>query len=319
MASLILAPMHGLADDVLRAVLTRIGNYDYCVTEFVRVTGSPLPRRTFERVSPELCHGSRTDSGTSVRVQLLGSDPERLAESATTLVGLNPAGVDLNFGCPAPTVNRHRGGAILLNEPELLHRIVTSVRAAVPAHIPFTAKMRLGVDDPGRAREAAQALASGGIDALVVHGRTKADGYRPPARWGWIARVREAIKLPVVANGEIWSVAEYHACRAETGCEDIMLGRGAVSDPLLVQRIRGLEVGAWEALKPAIADFWQRVCAKVAPAHCPGRLKLWLGYMRRAYPEAEILYQALRPARNIAETEAVLRLAGIAPQLAEAA
>ena len=103
---LLLAPMEGLLDARLRAVVTRAAHYDWCVTEFVRVTDSVLPPRSYQRVAPELKTGSRTASGVPVRVQLLGSDPTRLADNADQLARLNPAGIDLNFGCPAPTVNR---------------------------------------------------------------------------------------------------------------------------------------------------------------------------------------------------------------------
>ncbi len=120
MSRLILAPMEGLADDVLRAVLTSAGGYDWCVTEFIRVTDTRLPHSLFRRMSPELRHGSRTSAGTPVRVQLLGSDPELMARNAAHLAQLQPAGIDLNFGCPAPLINRNRGGAALLEEPELL-------------------------------------------------------------------------------------------------------------------------------------------------------------------------------------------------------
>ena len=109
MPRLLLAPMEGLADDVLREVLTRVAGYDHAVTEFVRVSGTLLPPRAFRRISPELLAGSATSSGTPVRVQLLGSDPVCMADNAAQLAALGPAGVDLNFGCPAPTVNRHRG------------------------------------------------------------------------------------------------------------------------------------------------------------------------------------------------------------------
>ncbi|MEY2633672.1 MAG: tRNA-dihydrouridine(16) synthase, partial [Pseudomonadota bacterium] len=153
--------MEGLADDVMREVLTAVGGYDWCVAEFIRVTGSLLPDRAFLRVCPELGQGSRTHAGTPVRVQLLGSDPDYLAINARRVALLQPAGIDLNFGCPAPTVNRHRGGAVLLDEPELLHRIAYTVRGGVPDGIPFTAKMRLGVRDTGRALECAQALVAG--------------------------------------------------------------------------------------------------------------------------------------------------------------
>ncbi len=209
MPRILLAPMEGLADPLLRGVLTAIGGYDWGICEFVRVSNSLLPVRTYERICPELQNGSKTAAGTPMRVQLLGSDPLMMAENARRLVTLNPAGIDLNFGCPAPTVNRHRGGAALLAEPELLNAIARAVRVVVPAHIPFTAKMRLGISDTSRAVNCAQALAAAGIDELIVHGRTKLDGYRPPARWEWIDKVRSAIDIPLIANGEVWTVERF--------------------------------------------------------------------------------------------------------------
>jgi tRNA-dihydrouridine synthase C len=294
--------MEGLADDVLRAVLTRVGRYDHTVTEFVRVSGTLLPNRAFMRISPELRNAGKTDAGTPVVVQLLGSDPACMAENAARLALLSPPGIDLNFGCPAPCVNRHRGGAALLGEPELLNRIVRAVRTAVPAGIPVTAKMRLGIADTSLAIDCATALAEGGAESLVVHARTKEQGYRPPAHWQWIAAIREAVNVPVVANGEVWSVEDWQRCREVSGCDDVMLGRGAVSDPFLVQRIRGLAEPRptpedWQVLLPFLADFWLGVLAKVEPRHAPGRMKLLLGYLRRSWPEAGALHAQIRPLR----------------------
>jgi tRNA-dihydrouridine synthase C len=311
MSRLILAPMEGLADDILRGVLTRAGRYDWCVTEFVRVTGTLLPKKSFIRVSPELLAGARTAAGTPVRVQLMGSDPQCLAENAARLAELVPAGIDLNFGCPAPLVNRHRGGAALLDEPELLHDIAAAVRAAVPPGLTFSAKMRLGIDDTARALDCARALADGGAQELVVHARTKSDGYRPQVRWEWVARIREAVAVPVIANGEVWNVAGWRAIRAATGCEDVMLGRGAVADPFLAERIRGAREeqaseSDWRELQPCLDDFWAQVQEKVAPRHAPGRLKQWLGLLRRNYAGAEALWRRLREASDVGEIGAVL-------------
>jgi tRNA-dihydrouridine synthase C len=311
MSRILLAPMEGMADDVLRGVLTAIGGYDWGICEFIRVSDTLLPNRTFTRVCPELLNGSRTHAGTPIRVQLLGSDPQRLAENAARLVALSPAGVDLNFGCPAPTVNRHRGGAALLDEPELLNAITTAVRAVVPPSIPFTAKMRLGINDTGRATECAQALAAGGIDELIVHGRTKLDRYQPPARWACIDEVRQAVALPIIANGEVWTVADFRRCQAETGCADIMIGRGAVADPLLARRVRGEAVGEWAEILPYVGEYWRGVRAKVVCAHAPGRLKQWLMLLRRTYPEAEILFQQLRPMKQARDINAALGQLGI--------
>jgi tRNA-dihydrouridine synthase C len=161
MSRILLAPMEGLADPLMRNVLTAIGGYDWGICEFVRVTESVLPNRTFLRTCPELLHDSRTDAGTPMRVQLLGSDPHFMAANARRLVKHRPAGVDINFGCPAPTVFRHRGGSALLGEPDLLHAIVSAVRAEVPADIPFTAKMRLGIADSSLAVDCAQAIEAG--------------------------------------------------------------------------------------------------------------------------------------------------------------
>ena len=308
---LLLAPMEGLADDVLREVLTRVEGYAHAVTEFARVSGSVLPLRAFTRMSPELRAGSATSSGTPVRVQLLGSDPACMADNAAQLARLDPAGIDLNFGCPAPTVNRHRGGAALLDEPELLHAIACAVRRAVPRHIPFTAKMRLGVADTGKALDCARALADGGVVGLVVHARTKNDGYRPPAHWEWVGRIADAVAVPVVANGEVWTEDDWRRCRSVSGCDDVMIGRGAVADPFLARRIRGEHAERptpddWRMLVPHLVDYWERVQRRVYAPHAPGRLKLLLSYFRRTWPEAIALYAAVRPLREPAEVSRVL-------------
>ncbi len=299
MSRLLLAPLEGLADELLRELLTRAASYDECVTAFLRVTGSLLPRRAFFRACPELRTGARTSSGTPLRVQLMGSDARCLADNAARLAQLRPAGIDLNFGCPAPLVNRHGGGAALLATPGRLYEITAAVRAAVPAGLPVSAKMRLGLDDPSAVLECARALAAGGIDRLTVHARTRSDGYRPQVRWEWLARLRETLDVPLVANGGVWSVADWRAIRATSGCADVMLARGAVADPFLAARIRG-ERGEqpdgadWCELLELIVEYWLRVQEKVAAHHAPGRLKQWLVLLRLRYPGAERMWRALR-------------------------
>lgn len=311
MSRLILAPMEGLADFVLRDVLTRIGGFDGAVSEFVRVSGSVLPRRTYERLCPEVQNGCRTAAGTPMVIQLLGSEPELMGLNAAQAATLSPYGVDLNFDCPAKTVNRSGGGAMLLADPSLLNRIVCAVRAAVPAAVPVSAKMRLGISDTSRAIDCAQALADGGIASLVVHARTKDDGYRPPAHWEWIARIAEAVAVPVVANGEVWTVEDWQRCRAVSGCDDVMIGRGAVADPFLARRIKGAVDAQpsgddWRALVPHIIDYWEKMQQRTWAPNAPGRLKLLLSYFRRTWPEAIALYAAVRPLREPAEVTRVL-------------
>jgi tRNA-dihydrouridine synthase C len=306
--TLLLAPMEGLVDFVLRDILTRVGGIDRCVSEFIRVSGTLLPERAFLRIVPELRNGGRTPAGVPVRAQLLGSDPGCLADNAARLAALGPAGIDLNFGCPAKTVNRHRGGAVLLDEPELVHAIVAAVRRAVPAPMPVSAKMRLGYNDSARMLDCARAIAAGGASELVVHARTKADGYRPPAYWERLPEIRAAVSIPVIANGEIWTVDDALRCREVSGCDALMLGRGIVADPGLALSIRRIDAGEggdpaargapWPVMRPLLAEFWRLVALKVEPRHRSGRLKQWLNLLRRCYPEAEALYMALRPVND---------------------
>ncbi len=296
--------MEGLLDFVLRDVLTRVGGADRCVSEFIRISGTLLPDKVFLRTMPELRNGSKTLAGVPVRAQLLGSDPVSMAENAANLARLGPEGIDINFGCPAKVVNRHGGGASLLQDPAQIARVVEAVRKAVPAHLPVSAKMRLGFNDRLLMTECAQAMAQGGACEIVVHARTKLDGYRPPAYWEEIPRICEAVKVPVVANGEIWTVQEALRCREISGCEDLMLGRGIVADPGLALAIRHAVQGGdvashapgvnWLQLAPQIQRFWQMVCGDLEPRQRAGRLKQWLNLMRRRFPEAEIAYQEVR-------------------------
>ncbi len=319
MYRILLAPMEGLADPLMRNVLTALGGYDWGICEFVRVTESVLPNRTFLRTCPELLNASRTDCGTPMRVQLLGSDPHFMAANAKRVVKHRPAGIDINFGCPAPTVFRHRGGSALLGEPQLLHDIVSAVRSVVPVDIPFTAKMRLGIEDDALAVDCAQAIEAGGADELIVHGRTKVDGYRPPAKWHLIDRVRAAVNIPIIANGEVWTVADFRQCQQESGCADVMLGRGALADPLLPRKVRGETTGGWGELIPSLETYWLGVRERVLPVHAGGRIKQWLMLLRRHYPEAEVLYQRLRPVKAAEDIDRLLVEAGLLRSLPLAA
>lgn len=286
--------MEGLLDHHLRDIITSVGGIDLCVSEFIRITDRLLPERVFTRIVPELRHGGRTPAGTPVRAQLLGSDPVCLAENAARLATLGPAGIDLNFGCPAPTVNRHRGGAVLLDEPDLVHAIVAAVRRAVPPQMSVTAKMRLGHRDDALMLDNARAIEAGGAAELTVHARTKAHGYRPPAYWQQIAAIRAAVALPVVANGEVWTLDDARRCLAQSGCDALMLGRGIVADPGLALALRGAAVPGWATLLPLVQRFWRGLAHQVAARHQAGRLKQWLNMMRRRFPEAQVLFDAVR-------------------------
>lgn len=302
---ILLAPMEGLVDAPIRETLTGVGGIDCCVTEFIRVTQGMLPPRVFYKYAPELHNRSMTRAGTPVAVQLLGSDPEQMGRHGARAAQLGATQVDLNFGCPAKTVNRHRGGCVLMREPELMHDIAAAVRQAVPGSVPVTAKMRLGYDDRSMAVACAQALETAGVAEIVVHARSKVDGYRPPAYWEDIARVREAVHTRVIANGEIWSVADYWRCRDVSGCDDVMIGRGLVARPDLALRIkasqRGEEVAemVWAQVVGLIRDYAAALKTRLEDRYVVGRVKQWLGYLRRGFSEAAELWPRARCIREL--------------------
>jgi len=299
--------MEGLLDCVLRDVLTRIGGVDRCVSEFIRVTNTLLPQRAFIRVVPELLNGGRTPSGIPVRPQLLGSDPNCLADNAARVAGMGCDGVDLNFGCPAKQVNRHGGGAALLQDPEVLYRITRAVRSAVPPEKIVSAKMRLGFDHDEQAEECALALEAGGVSEIVIHARTKADGYRPPAYWPRIADIRSHVKVPLIANGEIWNVQDAVRAREDSGCHDLMIGRGMVTNPGLGLALKKFDRKSnpygdqesqtqqtWQDMLPHLMYFWNLVQKRITRKHQTGRFKQWLNFLRKHFVEAEVAYLTLR-------------------------
>ncbi len=301
MTLIVLAPMEGVIDYPMRRLLTDIGGYDRCVTEFVRVTDVLLPERVFHRLCPELNEGGVTASGTPVRVQLLGSHLQALALNAARAVELGAPGVDINFGCPAKTVNRSDGGSVLLQEPARVGAIVDAVRQAVPGHIPVSAKIRLGFESPDAVDEIIGFIIEAGASEICVHARTKADGYKPPAYWHRVKNAQHTSPIPILINGEIWSVPEAYRAMEESGCQHIMLGRGALSCPDLALQVRHALNGNSDAYTPMA---WSRVAKEVQAQfdrsdktierHVGNRTKQWLAYLRREYQGAEQLFGEIK-------------------------
>ncbi|TAA47702.1 tRNA dihydrouridine synthase [Corallincola spongiicola] len=307
-----LAPMEGVMDDVMRDLLTRRGNFDLCMTEFVRVSDGLLPNRVFRRYCPELALGGKTPNGTPVRIQLLGQDPELLAENAARAISLGSQGIDLNFGCPAKTVNKSRGGAILLQSTAQIERIVASVRAAIPSSSQLSVKIRLGWEDCQLAEDNALAIEGAGANSLIIHGRTKAQGYLPPADWRRIGKIRSHLKIPVIANGDIWSPDDYRQCRDESGCDDIMLGRGALRMPNLAAQIKGANRGVkippddWEAIKIELGYFYRLTMRSRNRAYFANRTKQWLAQLGLHHPKAKEAFNRIRKLTSDQEIVRVL-------------
>lgn len=297
---IMLAPMEGVVEHHVRDILTRIGGLDGCVTEFIRVTDQKLPYRVFYKFAPELESGCNTPNGTPVRVQLLGSKPEPMAINALELVNYGARAIDLNFGCPAKTVNSHEGGACLLRTPDRVYSIIKAVRDAVPLEVPVTAKIRLGYEDRSSYMDNARAVEAAGANELTVHARSKADGYKPPAYWHYIADIRAELKIPVIANGEIWSVEDYLRCRDQAGGADVMLGRGLLSCPDLARQIKAhlndedYTPLTWPEICTMLYGYYQLTTPLYCERNCGNRVKQWLMYLSRQYPQAGVFFEAIK-------------------------
>jgi len=301
---ILLAPMEGVVDALMRDTLSSIGGIDICVTEFIRVNDQTFPDKVFHKRCPELLNNSMTPALTPVRVQLLGGKPEPIAENAYKAAMLGASAIDLNFGCPAKTVNKSDGGACLLKEPHRVQNIVAAVRQAVPSTIPVTAKIRLGFDDRSAYMDNALAAYEGGANELTVHARSKADGYKPPAYWEYIAEINQAIPITVNANGDIWSLADYQRCRSVTGCDSFMLGRGLLACPDLALQIKAAHTGedyqamTWAQICFLLSTFFDKTATAYHVKHIGNRLKQWLFYLCRQYTEAQVLFDAIKRSRD---------------------
>jgi tRNA-dihydrouridine synthase C len=312
--ALVLAPMEGVTDAPMRALQGAAGAFSFAVAEFLRVGQGVPGRAVFHRHVPELLAGGRTPTGLPVQVQLLGGHPGKMAEAAATAYQAGAAAVDLNFGCPAPTVNRHDGGATLLKYPARIREIVRAVRAALPPAVPVSAKLRLGWECVEDVFENAAMAAEGGAAWVTVHARTRTQGYAPPVFWPLVGRVREQLAVPVVANGDIRTLADFRRCRDETGCRHYMLGRGALADPHLARRVAadlGLAPSAelpapvdWAAELRRLGD-WTPGFFDQRPDRAVLRLKQWLRIASACGMFAH--FDAVKRARTPDEVFAVLR------------
>ena len=290
--ALVLAPMDGVTDAPMRAVMGESGAFRFAVSEFLRVSQNVIPPKLYFREVPELCHGSVTPSGLPVQVQLLGGDAGRMAESAAVACQCGASAIDINFGCPAPTVNRHDGGASLLKSPQRIREIVAAVRGAVPAGIPVSAKLRLGWDTRDAIKENAAMAAEGGAAWITIHGRTRVQNYAPPVCWTSIGRARAGLGVPVVANGDIMTLDGFRQCREESGCEHFMLGRAALANPPLAAQIArelgiptATSASEWDFLPDGSFDWvpllrrlaaYSQFYGMISPEGLLKRLKQWL-------------------------------------------
>jgi len=241
----VLAPMSGVTDTVFRRFIKRLGGCGLIMTEFTSADGVLRD----QRVRGRYLHFYEDEHPVSA--QLFGSSPSVLADAARLVEDLGFDLVDLNLGCPAKKVVKCNGGSGLLRDLPLIRQIFETVRAGVK--IPFTVKFRAGWnDDEIVCVELARMAESCGLNAVALHARTREQGYSGNARWEWIASVKQAVKIPVIGNGDIRSPEDACAIVAQTGCDAVMIGRMAPANPWIFRQIEQYVSGATGVLaRPA--------------------------------------------------------------------
>ena len=261
---LMLAPMQGLTNRALRSLFIERVHPDVVFTEFVRVKASTKKNIT-ENDRQEVVS---TVGGVPLVVQLIGTDTEALVAAANTVQELGAEHLNINLGCPYGRMTSQTAGGALLREPLALARMLARLRREIRGS--FSVKVRSGFDDPEQIFSLLSIFAESGIDFLVVHPRTVKQLYTGPADHGVTAEVVRQTALPVIANGDIFTAAIGHRVLAETGAAGLMLGRGAIADPLLFERLRGSypAESSQAARVVELRDYLQELLARYQVIFC---------------------------------------------------
>ena len=275
-SALLLAPMEGVTDAVFRDAVLDLGGAGGASTEFLRISVAPVPVHVMRRH----LGAKRTDA--PVAVQLMAPSTEHLAESVANAERAGAAWIDLNFGCPVARVCNKGAGSALLDDPPLVERIVAEAVAATA--LPVSAKIRAGVADASRLPDIVDAVAGAGAAMLTIHGRRRVDGYDDRANWTWIAeataRWRGRAPGPVCGNGGVETPADARRMMRETGCDLVMVGRGAIADPFVFRQFAGgAPPSAGEAALFALR-YADAIQPDVAARHRLGRIKQLLRHYR---------------------------------------
>lgn len=224
-----LAPMAGVADRAFRELCMAFGA-GYCVSEMVSSKGIAY----HSKKSAELMEISATERPCAV--QIFGTEPETMADAARFAMQYKPEVIDINMGCPAPKIAGGGSGAALMRDPDLCGRIVQAVSRAVD--IPVTVKIRSGFDEEHiNAVEVALIAEKNGAQAVTVHGRTRKQFYAPPVNYDIIRKVKQALSIPVIGNGDIVGAKSAQFVMEYTGCDYLMVGRGALGNPWVFREI----------------------------------------------------------------------------------
>jgi tRNA-dihydrouridine synthase B len=296
----VLAPMAGVTDTVFRRFIREMGGCGLIMTEFTSADGV---LRSRDKKAQRYLHFYEDEH--PIAAQLFGSDPQVMSDAARLVEGLGFDSVDLNLGCPAKKVVKCNGGSGLLRDLSLIRKIFERVRAVV--RIPFTVKFRAGWNDQEIVCvELAKLAEECGLNAVALHARTREQGYTGTARWEWIAAVKHAVKIPVIGNGDIRSPQDSAAMVAQTGCDGVMIGRTAASNPWIFRQIaQWQETGRYD--EPTEADRYQmirRYFSMLIDEQMPGaegKMKQFASWFTHGVPNGSHLRKAIYEARSAIE------------------
>ncbi len=292
----VLAPMSGVTDTVFRRFIRNLGGCGLIMTEFTSADGLLRDRR----VKGRYLHFY--DDEHPISAQLFGSDPAVLSDAARMVQDLGFDLVDLNLGCPAKKVVKCNGGSGLLRDLPLIRRIFECIRAAV--QIPFTVKFRAGWSDREIVcLELARLAEDCGLQAVALHARTREQGYTGQAQWGWIAQIKHAVRIPVIGNGDVRVPPDAAAMVAQTGCDAVMIGRAAASNPWIFRQIaQYTERGSYD--EPSEADryrmirtYFQMLVEEGMPGAI-GKMKQFASWFTHGVPNGSALRKAVYEART---------------------
>lgn len=276
---LLLAPMEGVGDRSFRKAMASIGGFDEAVRDFLRVpSNAHVKSLAREYDAHEL-------SPIPLAAQLMGSDPDLMADMAVEMQTRGAPRIDLNCGCPSNRVTGRGAGSSLLKEPDFLHTIAKSMVKAVS--IPVTIKMRSGYEDISLFKENLLAAEESGASFITLHPRTKIDGYGPPARWDLIKEAKSILKIPLVGNGDILSVENALNMLTMTGCDALMIGRGSVINPFIFHQIKAHfskepYIPNWQNLENFIQVFLKDFDAGIPTKGKVNKIKQLMGFLFKA-------------------------------------
>ncbi len=294
---LLLAPMAGLTHSALRTLILSYGGVGLLSTEMLSARSLPVES---EQASPFLV---RTAEERPLSYQLLLTAEQEVGPAMEALHRFGADAVDLNLGCPAPRIRKAGGGSALMSEPDRMRSLVRRVRRATS--LPLSAKIRLGETlDEERLTRFCRMLEDEGIDLLTVHARLRGESFSRKPRWPWVARVKAAVAIPVVANGGIFSVEDARRCLEQSGADGLMIGRAAAHTPWLFARlarqIYGHDIPEPDACPPvAFARFVSALQARFRPERRLGRLKEFTHYLAVNYPFGHHLATAVQKAGSV--------------------